>query len=89
MRSFDDCRSDVGFTLMELLIVVAIIAVLVAVAIPMFTEHLEKSREATDTANIRSKYAEMMTDVIIDEYQGNEYYQVQGVQQQDDLHSHC
>lgn len=47
-----------GFTLAELLIVVAIIAVLVAIAIPIFTTQLEKSREATDAANLRSAYAE-------------------------------
>lgn len=46
-----------GFTLAELLIVVAIIAVLVAIAIPVFTAQLEKSREATDLANVRSGYA--------------------------------
>lgn len=34
-----------GFTLAELLIVVAIIAVLVAVAIPVFGSQLEKSRK--------------------------------------------
>ena len=49
-----------GFTLMEMLIVVAIIAVLVAIAIPVFTNQLEKAREATDEANIRSAYAEVM-----------------------------
>jgi len=49
-----------GFTLAELLIVVAIIAVLVAIAIPVFTSQLEKSREATDLANVRSAYAEQM-----------------------------
>ena len=43
-----------GFTLAELLIVVAIIAVLVAVSIPVFTNQLEKAREATDAANIRA-----------------------------------
>ena len=47
-----------GFTLAELLIVVAIIGVLVAISIPIFTSQLEKSREATDLANIRSAYAE-------------------------------
>lgn len=36
-----------GFTLSELLIVVAIIAVLVAISIPIFSSQLEKSREAT------------------------------------------
>ena len=42
----------------ELLIVVAIIAVLVAISIPIFTSQLEKSREATDAANFRAVYAE-------------------------------
>ena len=46
-----------GFTLAELLIVVAIIAVLVAISIPIFTSKLEASRESTDAANLRSAYA--------------------------------
>ena len=53
-----------GFTLAELLIVVAIIAVLVAISIPIFTSQLEKSREAVDLANIRSAYAEVMTSAM-------------------------
>ena len=47
-----------GFTLAELLIVVAIIAVLVAIAIPIFTSQLEKSRDAVTAANVRAAYAE-------------------------------
>lgn len=42
-----------GFTMAELLIVVAIIAVLVAVAIPVFNKKLEKAREAYDIATMR------------------------------------
>lgn len=53
-----------GFTLAELLIVVAIIGVLVAISIPIFTSQLEKAREATDAANIRSQYAEVMVEAI-------------------------
>ena len=57
-------KNNKGFTLAELLIVVAIIAVLVAIAIPVFTAQLEKSREATDLANIRSAYAELMSEYL-------------------------
>ncbi|WP_455503190.1 type IV pilin protein [Blautia sp.] len=55
-------KSRKGFTLAELLIVVAIIAVLVAVAIPVFGSQLEKSREAADLANVRAAYAEVLTE---------------------------
>ena len=51
-----------GFTLAELLIVVAIISVLVAISIPIFSSQLEKSREATDLANVRAAYAEIMAE---------------------------
>ena len=37
-------KNTKGFTLMEMLIVVAIIAILVAIAIPTFTKQLEKAR---------------------------------------------
>lgn len=53
-----------GFTLAELLIVVAIIAVLVAIAIPVFTAQKHKSEVATDWANVRSYYAEIQADYI-------------------------
>lgn len=57
-------RNKKGFTLAELLIVVAIIAVLVAIAIPIFSSQLEKSREAVDAANIRAAYAEISADAL-------------------------
>ncbi len=59
-------NNNKGFTLAELLIVVAIIAVLVAIAIPVFTAQLEKAREATDIANVRSAYAEVITYYLTD-----------------------
>lgn len=56
-----------GFTLAELLVVVAIIAVLVAISIPIFTSQLEKSRDATDEANVRSAIAEVTAAVLADD----------------------
>lgn len=50
-------KNKKGFTLAELLIVVAIIAVLVAISIPIFSSQLEKSRKAVDLANVRSAKA--------------------------------
>ena len=50
-------KNQKGFTLAELLIVVAVIAVLVAIAIPTFTNQLEKSRQAVDISNLRGAYA--------------------------------
>ena len=57
----------VGFTIAELLIVVAIIAVLTAVAIPVFNSQLEKSREAADLANARSAYTAVLTAGMTDD----------------------
>ena len=56
-----------GFTLAELLIVVAIIAVLVAIAIPVFGGQLTKAKIATDKANVRAWYAECIGKYLTDE----------------------
>ena len=37
---------------------------LVAIAIPVFTTQLERSREATDMSNIRAAYAEAVSDYL-------------------------
>lgn len=53
-----------GFTLMEMLIVVAIIAVLAAIAIPVFNGSLHKAKVAADMANVRAYYAELQIDYL-------------------------
>ncbi len=55
-----------GFTLAELLIVVTIIAVLVAVAVPIFGKQLEKSREAVDISNVRGAVTALTEQHIAD-----------------------
>ena len=52
-------KKNKGFTLAELLVVVAIIAVLVAISIPIFTSQLHKAQVVTDIANVRSYYAQL------------------------------
>lgn len=47
-------RSRKGFTLVEMLIVIAIIAILSAIALPAFTAMLERARRTVDQANARS-----------------------------------
>lgn len=57
-------KNKKGFTLAELLVVVAIIAVLVAIAVPVFNSATKKAEEAVEVANARSVYAEGMVQYI-------------------------
>ena len=72
-------RKNGGFTLVEMLIVVAIIAILIAVTVPLVSSSLEKARHATDDANFRDAaglgyitYLDESSDD--DDYDGGTYY---------------
>ena len=57
-------KTQKGFTLMELLVVVAIVAVLAVIAIPTVTAKLHRTRVVTDWANVRAFYGEIQPDFI-------------------------
>ena len=67
-------KNKKGFTLMEMLIVVAIMVILVAVSIPVFTSKLDQAKEATDAANMRAAKSVMLTAYMSGEVtDGGEY----------------
>ena len=63
---------------MEMLIVVAIIAVLVAIAIPVLSNNLHKARVAADWANVRALYANLQADYLMTGEYVQEYKEADG-----------
>lgn len=77
MKIKERLKKSGGFTLIEMLIVVAIIAILVAVSIPMVSSNLEDAKIATDKANERAAKAAAMIEYMTSETEisdGTEYY---------------
>lgn len=53
-----------GFTLIEMLVVIAIIAVLVSIIVPTVSSSTDKAKAATDAANLRTIAAEAAIDYM-------------------------
>lgn len=63
-----------GFTLIEMLVVIAIIAILVLVSIPMVTSSLDKAKKATDDANLRAAKAVAIIEYLDGKKVDGQYY---------------
>ena len=63
-----------GFTLAELLIVVAILLVLIAIAVPLFTGALGRAEAAVDSSNQRAATSEATVDYQLGNKSGSVTY---------------
>jgi type IV pilus assembly protein PilA len=60
-----------GFTLIELIVVIAILAILAAILIPAVTGYIAKAQNGRDQANCRALYSQKSMEVMLDTTNAN------------------
>ena len=63
-KPVNKATANKGLSLVELIIVIAIMAVLIVVITPAYTKYIHKSKVATDWANLRTYYDEIQLDFL-------------------------
>lgn len=64
MRNTKEKRGNGGFSLVELIIVIAIMAVLVGILAPQYLSYMHKAKVAADWANLKNYFTEIQADYI-------------------------
>ncbi|MCQ2463557.1 MAG: prepilin-type N-terminal cleavage/methylation domain-containing protein, partial [Clostridia bacterium] len=64
MNKLTQLKNKKGFTLIEMLVVIAIIAILVAIIIPTVSSSTTKAKAATDASNLRSAKAAITVGIL-------------------------
>ena len=59
-------KSKKGFTVVELVIVIAVIAILAAVLIPTFSGIVEKANESAELQEVKNAYTEALVELLED-----------------------
>lgn len=57
-------KSNAGFTLVELIVVIAILGILTAVLVPQYIQYIEKSRVASDNNMAATLLSEVQTGIV-------------------------
>ena len=70
-------KNKKGFTLIEMLIVVAIIVILVAISIPTFSANLDNAKKATDDANLRAAKSAAITTYATNGSLSGDWYDIE------------
>ena len=61
-------KKNAGYTLIELIVVIAILAIIVGIVVKVYVGHVEKSRAAACASNRDELYSEISTEYTAEEY---------------------